>query len=218
MEPFVLSSSGRLCRVWSPRVGVALALAVSILLTMGGGAWAQSEGGWVAEVRGIGREPVPAGTSLAVVAGEFSDVNTRLTSTVEQALVNRGFHVDAQAPLQLSYTTQSTSRAAASGDGFADTREDQEYNLDAEDTASQPGQFDVVEPQVQVPIGHKGASSLSHYALDIIVGAAGETPLWTGGVTVDLPPRDPLAVAEAMVAILVPQIGQTMSARQAFPD
>lgn len=218
MEPFVLCPWRSLRSVRALQTSAPVALALLILLTLAGGVMAQSEGGWVATVRGVGRAPVPLGTAFAVAASEFSDVNSRLQSSVEQALTNQGFRVDPQAPLQLTYATQATSRAMSAGDGYADTQEDREYNLETEDTASQPGQFDVVEPQVQAPIGRQNSRSLSHYSLDFVVGVPGETPLWTGGVAVDLPPRDPLSVAEAMVTILVPQIGQTMNARVAFPD
>lgn len=218
MEPFVLSPWRSLRSVRALRISAPVALALFILLTLAGGARAQSEDGWVATVQGVGRVPVLVGTAFAVAASEFSDVNSRLQASVEQALTNQGFRVDPQAPLQLTYATQATSRATSAGDGYADTQEDREFNLEVEDTASQPGQFDVVEPQVQAPIGHKNSQSLSHYSLDFVVGAPGETPLWTGGVAVDLPPRDPLSVAEGMVTVLVPQIGQTMNARVAFAD
>jgi hypothetical protein len=206
-------------------IGCTLVLALLGMLCAGRSSMAQSEGGWVATVHGSGREPVLPGSALAIAAGDFTDVNTRLQTVIEQALIAQGFGVDANASLQLVYSTQlsnatdgPTSGEPPTGSEVGDMQEDRQMDAEGPDTGPHPSQFEQTVPQVNVSLGEAGKSSLSRYTLDFVLGAPGQTPVWTGGVAVALPSQDPFPVAQGMVRILVPQIGKTVNAAQAFPQ
>lgn len=221
MAPSVYSPSAPVC-VRARRIGGALALVLALVgqIWVSGASRAEGEGAWVASVRGVGRAPVPPGSALAVVAGDFSEVNSRLRPALERALTAHGFRVDPNAGLHLVYTTQLSNATSEPSTGYevGDLREERAMDAEGPDTSPHPAQFEAVAPQVNVPLGGGEQSSLSDYALDFVVGVPGETPLWTGGVRVSLPPRDPVVVSEAMVPVLVPQIGQTVDSVQAFSD
>lgn len=206
-------------------IGSMLVLALLGLLCASQSSMGQSDGGWVATVRGSEREPVPPGSALAVSARDFTDLNTRLQSVIEQALTARGFNVDANAALQLVYSTQlsnatdgPTSGEPPSGSEVGDMQEDRQMDVEGPDTGPHPSQFEQTVPQVNVSLGEAGKSALSRYTLDFVLGAPGQTPVWTGGVAVALPSRDPFPIAQDMVEMLVPQIGKTVDAAQAFPQ
>ncbi|NJO55043.1 MAG: hypothetical protein HC834_00365 [Rhodospirillales bacterium] len=155
---------------------------------------AQTGSEWTAQVKGVGGQPVAAGTVMRVVAEEFDDLNNRLQPVIEQALIANGFRVDPDATLQLVFSTElSNATAGAYSDEppTADEVGDIDEDLDMSDQGPfaepTPGEYEGrepivgVEPQITIPFGKAGKSNTETYSLSFILGAAGRTPLWQGG-------------------------------------
>jgi hypothetical protein len=75
-----------------------------------------------------------------------------------------------------------------------------------------------VMPQATIPFGASApAQPGTPYSLTFVVGRPGEVPIWQGAVTARIGNEDPFDVAQAMVPLLIDQIGRTVSVETNFP-
>ncbi len=186
---------------------VCLALILPALVVVPGPIWepgtaAAGQGG-IGIVNAVGGPSVPAGAPIAVVAEEFTDLNTRLQEVVERALTDRGFTVARDAPLILSFDVEMSSETT-----------DIEHRGGANIVGSgEPGaeQPEMEEPQLKIPFGNAGGNDGgSKHGLWFTLGHDARPPIWQGSVTATLPTSDPFEAAQAMVPVLVDRVGRTV--------
>ena len=214
---------------------ICLALVPVLVLIAAPGTAAAGQGG-IGVVNAIGGPSVSAGTPIAVVAEEFTDLNTQLQEVIERALAGRGFTVNQDAPLILSFDVEMSSATAdiedRAGGNIVGSGEpgatESPYQLDpmgepgANESPYQPGPWQgaegdpgqedpaVGEPQVTIPFGRAGGGDAGpRRSLSFILGRDGRPPVWQGSVTATLPGSTPYEAAQAMVPVLVDYIGRT---------
>lgn len=206
---------------------ICLALIPVLGLIAGPGMAAAGQGG-VGVVNAIAGPSVPAGAPVSVVAGEFTDVNTRLQEVVERALADRGFTVARDAPLILSFDVEMSNRTSdiehrgggnivGSGEPGMDRPPER---LPWQDAGGELGREepDIGESRFKIPFGGGGNGGGSRHALSFTLGHDARPPVWQGSVTVTLATTDPFAAAQAMVPVLVNYIGQTVHGEQVTID
>lgn len=189
---------------------VRLALVPVLVLIAGPGMAAAGQGG-IGIVDAVAGPSVPAGTPIAVVAEEFTDLNTQLQEVVEKALTRRGFTVSQDAPLILSFDVELSNATA-------DIQDRAGANIvgSGEPGAAQP---EIDQPQVTIPFGHSaGGDAGAIRSLSFTLGRDGRPPIWQGSVTATLPRSNPLEAAQAMVPVLVDYIGRTARGEQVTID
>lgn len=209
---------------------VSLALIPVLGLIAGPGMAAAGQGG-VGVVNAIAGPSVPAGAPVSVVAGEFTDVNTRLQEVVERALADRGFTVARDAPLILSFDVEMSSRTSdiehrgggnIVGSGEPGAEESPYVERPWQDAGGELGreQPEIGEPQVTIPFGGGagGNGGRSRHGLSFTLGRDGRPPAWQGSVTATLPTADPFEAAQAMVPVLVDYIGRTVHGERVTID
>ena len=213
----------RRCSLVVPRtIHLALivpALAVVLASTLEYKAAAAAEGG-IGVVNAVADPQFPTGQPIAVVAEEFTDLNTQLQDVVERALVAHGFTVTQNAPLILSFDTEMTNATAdvqdraggnIVGSGEPGAAPPYEEFL-SEEFGSNLGDEppEIANPQISMPLGGGGLAGGSQYSLSFTLGRDGRPPVWEGSVTATLPTSDPFAAAQAMVPVLVSHVGRTV--------
>lgn len=189
---------------------VRLALVPVLVLIAGLGMAAAGQGG-IGIVEAVAGPSVPAGTPIAVVAEEFTDLNTQLQEVVEKALTRRGFTVSQDAPLILSFDVELSNATA-------DIQDRAGANIvgSGEPGAVQP---EIEQPQVMIPFGHSGSGDAGAIrSLSFTLGRDGRPPIWQGSVTATLPRSNPLEAARAMVPVLVDYIGRAARGEQVTID
>lgn len=220
---------------------ICLALVPLLALIAGPGMAAAGQG----VVDAVGGPSVPAGTPIAVVAEDFTDLNTHLQEVIERALVRRGFTVNQHAPLILSFEVEMSNATAdiddqaganvvGSGEpGAAGSPYQQDpsgepgatespYQQDpwqgaGDDLEQEEPEFE--EPQVAIPFGQGGGGDAGTIrSLSFTLGRDGRPPVWEGSVTATLPNSDPFEAAKAMVPVLVDYIGRTAHGEQVTID
>ena len=226
---------------------VCLALVVSapaVVLTPISEPKAAEQGG-VGVVNAVSGPSVPAGTPIAVVAEEFTDLNTQLQEVVERAMTARGFTVSQDAPLILSFDVEMSSatadiadRAGANIVGGGEPgatgspyQQDPTGDPGANESPYQQGPWqgdggdlgqeepEIGGPQVTIPFGHGGGGNAgATRSLSFTLGRDGRPPVWQGSVTATLPRSNPFEAAEAMVPVLVDYIGRTARGEQVTID
>jgi hypothetical protein len=204
-----------------------LALIAVLGLIAGPGMAAAGQGG-TGVVNAIAGPSVPAGAPVSVVAGEFTDVNTRLQEVVERALADRGFTVARDAPLILSFDVEMSNRTSdIEHRGGGNIVGSGEPGMDApsrrlpwQDAGGELGREepDIGESRFKIPFGGGGNGGGSRHALSFTLGHDARPPIWQGSVTVTLATTDPFAAAQAMVPVLVNYIGQTVHEEQVTID
>jgi hypothetical protein len=206
---------------------VCLALVPVIALIAKPGMATAGQGG-VGVVNAVGAPSVPAGTPIAVVAEEFTDLNTELQDVIERALAGHGFTVDQDAPLILSFDVEMTNatadiedRAGANivGSGEPGATESPYEERPLQDAGGELGRYEpeIGGPQVTIPFGHGGGGGAKR-SLSFVLGRDGRPPIWQGSVTATLPSSNPLEAAQAMVPVLVDYIGRTVRGEQVTID
>ncbi|MFO1154325.1 MAG: hypothetical protein U1E42_11790 [Rhodospirillales bacterium] len=185
---------------------------------------AQAAGEWVATVRGESRAPLPPHSTLTVTAEDADDLSMRLQSVIEQGLRATGYGVgDDGSGLQLWFDTE-LSRATADP-GLARPENATEVGalpVDEEMFGSDGDDSDDVAdvevlPRANVPFGAKGKAAGTPYSLTFIVGRPGETPIWQGSMRTRIGAADPFDVAQAMVPVLIGQLGKSVDGEMSFP-
>ena len=223
---------------------VCLALVPVLVLIAGLGMAAAGQGG-VGVVNAVGGPSVPAGTPIAVVAEEFTDLNTQLQEVIERALAGHGFTVKQDAPLILSFNVELSSASAdvedqagsnivgsgepgtdespyqqdPTGDPGANESPYQEtpWQGAAGDLGQEEPEFE--EPQGAIPFGQGGGGDAgATRSLSFTLGRDGRPPVWEGSVTATLPTSNPYEAAQAMVPVLVDYIGRTARGEQVTID
>lgn len=161
--------------------------------------------------------PLPSGTPIAVVAEEFTDLDSRLKEVVEKALVARGYTVQPNASYVLTYDTEMSAQTdsespAIAGGGTMETEEDVEQTPPWDDGGGELGRD---EPEMfdsniaSIPLGGSTNTNQSEYSLSFALGQGGSPAIWQGSLTAVLPNGDPFEIAESMVPVLTGYIGQT---------
>jgi hypothetical protein len=224
---------------------VRLTLVPVLVLIAGPGRMAAAGQGGVGIVDAVAGPSVPAGTPIAVVAEEFSDLNTQLQEVVERALTQRGFTVKQDAPMILSFDVEMSNATAdiqdRAGGNIVGSGEPgatgSPYQVDpagepgANESPDQPGPWQggrgdpgqqdpaVGEPQVTIPFGRAGGGDAGAIrSLSFTLGRDGRPPIWEGTVTATLPGSNPYDAARAMVPVLVDYIGRTARGEQVTID
>ncbi len=212
-------------RLW----GLASIVAIAAVVALGpwaGEAAAQTSGEWVATVRAQARAPLPPHSSLTVSPRDFDDVSMRLQGVIEERLRQRGYGVGETggSGLQLWFDTELSEATVTGPDRPENATEVGAQPVDDEmlgrgsDVADDDRDEAEVMPQATIRFGARGpAQPGTPYSLTFIVGRPGETPIWQGAVTTRIGDEDPFDVAQAMVPLLINQIGNTVRAEANFP-
>jgi len=223
---------------------VCLALVPVLVLIAGLGMAAAGQGG-VGVVNAVGGPSVPAGTPIAVVAEEFTDLNTQLQDVIERALASHGFTVKQDAPMILSFNVEMSSATddiedQAGGNVVGSGEPGTDESPYQEDPTGEPGanespyqedpwqgaagdlgeeEPEVEEPQVAIPFGQVGGGDAGAIrSLSFTLGRDGRPPVWKGSVSATLPTSNPYEAAKAMVPALVDYIGRTARGEQVTID
>ena len=187
-----------------------LAMVPVLLLIAGPGRIAAGQGG-IGVVNAVGEAAIPAGAPIAVVAKEFTDLNSRLQEVVERALADRGFTVAPNAPLILSFDVEMSSET-----NDIEHRGGGNIVGSGEPGAEQP---EIQEPQVKIPLdGDDGGDVGSRHSLSFTMGQDGRPPIWQGSVTATLPTSDPFEAAQAMTPVLAGYVGRNARSEQITID
>lgn len=180
--------------------------------------------GAVGQLNAVAGPPLPKGTPIAVVAEEFTDLNTRLQGIVEKALVARGYTVQSNAPFTLSYDTEMSSQTDPEPPGF---KEDgvEEVEQDMEQTPpwddgggelgrDEPEMFGPESDGASIPLGSTPPLEQGQYSLSFILGRNDSPAIWQGSLTANMPGSGPFEAAQVMVPILADHIGQTVRGKR----
>lgn len=195
------------------------ATALGILLLAASPALAQQHG--YGTLQAVGGAGLPKGASVAVNAEEFTDVNTRLTPVIEQALKARGYLVDPNAETVLSFDTEMSARTDAlpGGGGFEEASPEELLQSPPPDTemgeslADEDQALSFGEPSIQLGGGGGGGGGAG-YSLTFTLGPQGGVPSWQGSVTAVLDQQGAYEVARSMVPVLVDHIGASAKAER----
>ena len=215
-----------------PKTLLAAVIAVAVAATgaaVAGRVVAQATGQWVASVRGDARAPLPPHSTLTVSPQDVDDVSMRLQSVIEQGLQAKGYGVgdSGGSGLQLWFDTELSNatvgidpaRAENATEVGALAVDDEMLGRGTDSIGTDDRDEVEVMPQVTIPFGAGGpAQPGTPYSLTFIVGRPGETPIWQGAVTARVGNEDPFEVAQAMVPLLIDQIGKTVRAESSFPN
>lgn len=179
-----------------------------------GGLPEAAAGDATAALRAVGDAQVSKGQPISVVAEEFTDVNTRLQDVIEQALAARGYDVQPQAALVLSFDTEMSSQTdpEAGVRGDPDEQEVLDQESDPIGDTSDLGREDPLTPAPQIQDSFGGEPPLegTQYSLTFVLGREDAPAIWQGDVTAVLPASDPFDVASGMVPVLADHIGQAV--------
>lgn len=179
--------------------------------------------GAVGTLTAVAGPPLPAGTPIAVVAEEFTDLDTRLKEVIEKALVARGYTIQPDAPFELTYDTEMSGQTDPEPPGVGEdpveaVATDMERTPGWNDGGGELGrnQPDMADGNVaSIPLGSSATGSdENEYSLSFTLGRGGSPAIWQGTVTAVLPTGDPFEIAETMVPVLTDHIGQTVRGKQ----
>lgn len=195
------------------------AAALSVLVLSASAALAQQHG--FGTLQAVGAAGLPKGSSVAVNAEEFTDVNTRLATVIEQALEARGYRVDPNAATVLSFDTEMSAQTdpLPGGGGFEEASPDELLAAPPPDTemgeslADEDQALSFGEPSIQLG-GGGAAGGGSTYSLTFTLGPQGGVPSWQGSVTAVLDQQGAYDVARSMVPVLVDHIGASAKAER----
>lgn len=214
------------------RRAMLAAIVVGLALPVLGGvaalpAAAQGGGQWVARIKGVASQPLPANAAFAVAAETSDDLNMRLADDIARALAAQGFAVVDDVGgggLQLWFDTEMAAATVGNDPGAATATEVGDPLVDDQmfggGAAIGDDDRDVVDPlpEASFSFGPGGRPwQGTPYSLTFIVGRPGQPPIWQGAVTTRIAGGDPYDVARQMVPLLVAQIGKTVRAERSFP-
>ncbi len=180
--------------------------------------------GAVGQLNAVAGPPLPKETPIAVVAEEFTDINTRLQGVVEKALVARGYTVQANAPVTLSYDTEMSGQTdpeppGFQEDGVEEVAQGMEQTPGWDDGGGELGRDepDIFGPDSEsesIPLGSSPPLEQGQYSLSFTLGRDDSPASWQGSISANIPGSDPFEAAEVMVPILADHIGQTVRGKQ----
>jgi hypothetical protein len=188
------------------------------LLLSASAALAQDHG--FGTLQAVGTTGLPKGASVAVNAEEYTDVNTRLASVIEEALKARGYQVDPNAETVLSFDTEMSAQTdPLSGGGLEEGAPETLPEAPPPDTemgeslTDEDQALSFGEPTIQLG-GAGGGGGGAGYSLTFVLGPQGGVPTWQGSVTAVLDQQGAYEVARSMVPVLVDHIGTSAKAER----